>query len=842
MTTLGQDIRYGIRMLRKTPGFTAIALVTLAIGIGANTIMFSVTDMLLFRSVQVEKPEELVCCKLRNFGLGMMPYSGYRTLSENDPVFRDVMAQDDGLGSVTLAHETTARQVCSMFVSANYFSFLGVAPVFGRGFRPDEEGRDAVPVTVLSHRTWQRLGADPEMVGQTVRVNGVPCEVVGVAAQGFTGATRLSPDLWLPLGGYHRIIEMPRGHTRPRRGADEWWGYPSVIPVGRLKPGLGMAAAQAQLQTFAPQFKERYPRFWKADSAFYLHRPPQFAIVNDQNERSGLTGISGVLMGVSAAVLLIACLNLATMMIAHGAKRHREIAVRLALGGSRLRIVRQLLVEVGLLALLGGILGLVLAFGGTRVLNGWLMIPNMPLDLATAMSVGLSGRAIAVTLGFCLLATLLAGLRPALGLSRRDVVSDLKESTGVALRPWRRKRGRVSLLGQIALAVVLVMGAMLFTRGAIKALRPSAEVNFDGKLLVKIDTFAAGYDLARSQDVYETLVEKLRALPGIETVSRSASFPFGDSGGGSAGVVREYRPELENERDGETHRRFVRGAPGVFRVGVDYFDAMGMPLLQGRPFRRIDLTPNAEKVIVVDECVARKLRPHGDVLGCLITYGEETSPYRIVGIVPSLKIATDNEVPAPQMYVPLGTDHRPAFLHLRRTETLGGSADVLKQQIREVIREVDPQLPIVTATSLAEYYRDNPFVWPVTIGARLAAGAGAMALLLASLGIYAVKGYMVASRTPEIGIRKALGATPKDIMGMVFREGLVLTVAGLAVGLLLGLGVAHLIASLLYGVEPVDPISIVATIVLLGLAALLAGFVPAHRATRIDPMEALRCE
>ncbi len=844
MGTLWQDIRYGFRMLRKAPGFTVIALITLAVGIGANTIMFSVTDMLLFRPVQVEKPEELACCKIRNFNFGLptMPYASYRMLNQDNPIFRDMMAQDDGLGFVTLAYEATARQVCGMFVSANYFAFLGVPPALGRGFRSDEEGRDAVPVTVLSYRTWQRFGGDPEMVGRTVRVNGVPCEVVGVAAQGFTGATHLGPDLWLPLGSHYRVVEMPRGRTGPGRAADEWWGYPSVVPVGRLKPGLDVAAAEAQLQTFAPRFKERYPDRWKPNSTLYLHRLPQFAVINDQDEQSALTGISGILMGVSGAVLLIACLNLATMMIAHGARRHREIAVRLALGGGRLRIVRQLLIESGLLALLGGTLGFVLAFWGTTVLNGWLVASNMPLDLVSALSVGLSGRAMVVTIGFCLLATLLAGLRPALGLSRRDVVTDLKESSGAVLRPVRR-HGRLSMLGQTALAVALVMGATLFTRGAIEALHPGAGVNFDGKLLVEADTLAAGYDLVHTQEVYETLTEKLRGVSGVETVGLSASFPFSDSGG-YGGTVREYKPEIENKRDGETQgrRRFVRGAPGVFHVGADYFDAMEMPFLQGRPFRRIDATANAEKVVIVDERVARRLRPDGNVLGCLITYGEETSPYRIVGIVPSLKIATDDDVPSPQIYVPMGTDRRPVFLHLRVNETIRKSDEILEQQIRQAIREVDPHLPIVTATSLAEYYHDNPFVWLATIGARLAAGSGVMALFLASLGIYAVKGYMVASRTPEIGIRKALGATRRDIMGMVLREGSVLTTIGLILGLVLGLGVARLVASLLYGVEPVDPISIVVTIILLAAASLLAGYVPARRAAKIDPMEALRCE
>lgn len=845
MAALWQDIRYGIRMLRKSPGFTFIALITLAIGIGANTIMFSIVNTLVFRHVQVKESENLVCCKIRNFGIGTMPYSAYLTIRDDSQVFSNQMVQDDGIGYVTLAHGEMARQVCGMFVSANYFSFLGIKPAFGRGFLPEEERQDAPSVAVLSFRAWQRLGADPEMVGQHVRVNGVSCEVIGVAPKGFTGVTHLGPDLWLTLGSFLRVVRLSRGANRPGKEASDWWGYPDVIPVGRLKPGLSMSAAQAQLQALAPRLKEKYPRQWKANCSLYLHRPPRFAIFNDDREGAWMAGIGLVLMGVSAAVLLIACLNLASMMIVQGARRHREIAVRLALGGGRLQIIRQLLTESLLLALLGGAFGLLLAFWGTRALNNWIAVLQGPLDFVAALRVGLNVRVLLVTLSFCLIATILFGLRPALGLSRRDIVGELKESGNVMLMPLKRKRVHLSLLCQIALAVVLVMGAALFTRGAMKALRPSSEFSFDGKLLVKFDTYAAGYNLARSQQVYESLVDRLRSLPGIRAVSLSASFPFAEGGhSGYGGIVREYVPGIENDRDRESGGppRLVKGAPEVHTVGADYFEAMGMPLLQGRSLHRIDSIPDAEKVVIIDEQIARRLRPDGNALGCLITYGSETSPYRVVGIVPTLRIATDDEVPSPQIYLPMTADSRPTFIHIRVTETLRENEVALQENIRTLIREIDPQLPILLLTSLADCYHDNPFVWMATIGAKLAAIFGAMALFLASLGIYAVKGYMVASRTQDIGIRKALGATHGNIMAMVFREGLILTIAGLIMGLLLGLGTAKLIQSMLYGVDPVDPLSIAAAVVSLGFASMLASFIPARRAAKVDPMEALRYE
>jgi len=844
MTNLWHEIRYAFRQLRKNPGFTAIALITLAIGIGANTTMFSVVNTLLFRQVQIKESEKLVCCKIRNFGIGTMPYSAYQTIRDDSPVFSNLMVQDYGLEYVTLAHIETARQVCGMFVSANYFSFLGVKPAFGRGFFPEEERQDAPSVTVLSFRAWQRLGADPEMVGQHVRVNGVSCEVIGVAPKGFTGVTHLGPELWLPLGSYLRVVRLSRGVHRPGKQVSDW-GYPDVIPVGRLKPGLSMSAAQAQLQALAPRLKDKYPRQWKANCSIYLHRPPRFAIFNDHNEGAALSGFSLVLMGVSAAVLLIACLNLAGMMIVQGARRHREIAVRLALGGGRLQIIRQLLIESMLLALLGGVFGLLLALWSTRALNNWVAALQCPLDIVDALRVGLNVRVLLVTLGFCLIATILFGLRPALGLSRRDIVGELKESGNVMLMPLKRKRVRLSLLCQIALAVVLVMGAALFTRGAVKALRPSSEFSFDGKLLVKLDTFAAGYDLTHSQQVYETLVDRLRSLPGIRTVSLSASFPFAEGGrSGYGGVVREYVPGIENDKGRESggFPRLVKGAPEVHTVGADYFEAMGMPLLQGRPLHRLDSVPDAEKVVIIDEQIARRIRPNGNALGCLITYGWETSPCRVVGIVPTLRIATDNDVPSPQIYLPMAADSRPTFIHIRVTDILHENEVALQKNIRTLIREIDPQLPILLLTSLADCYHDNLTVWMATIGAKLAAIFGMMALFLASLGIYAVKGYMVASRTRDIGIRKALGATHRDIMGMVIREGMALTVTGLIVGLFLAFAAGRLIGSLLYGVDPVDPLSIAVAVILLGLASMLASYIPARRAAKIDPMEALRYE
>lgn len=850
MRTIWQDIRYGLRMLSKSPGFTAIALITLAIGIGANTIMFSLVNVLLLRPPLVKNPDRLVVCIDQNVRGTAFPYSTYVDIRDNNPAFSDLMAYDPDLNILTLVREEAVRRVYGMFACANYFSVLGVSPAFGRAFLPEEERYGAEPVVVLSHRTWQRQGADPNIIDSYITLNGTPFRIIGVAPKRFTGTAVLGPDLWLPLGSFGLVGHL--GREKSQRLPSELWNYPNITLIGRLKPSLTMSAAQARLQPLVSRFKENRPRTWTASSTLRLDRLPRLTADPRFSNRTYLSGASLFLMGVSAFVLLIACLNLANMAIVRGTGRHREIAIRMAIGGGRLRIMRQLFVESFLLTILGGVLALVVAFWGTRILNTWVGSLNAPIDFAGSLRTSIDIRVLTATLGFCLIAAVLSGLRPALQLSRRDVVIDLKESRSEMLHSVgkvRRPRG-LSVVCQIALSVVLVMGAALFTRSALRTTWDNSDFNLDGKLMVELDSLSAGYDLARSRQIYETLAERLRSMPGVLAAGLSASFPFAE-GGGYAGKVSEYdQGAPEDQRDDEQILRELLENPpaktaSVYTVAEHYFEVMGMPLLRGRPFGPLDTTPDAEKVVIVDERLARRLRPDGNALGCLIEYGflfTSSKPHRVVGIVPHLPIVSEGKADIAQIYEPMGTDRRPVYIHLRVDTTKGVTESALLQRISSEIRAIDPHLPILSVMTLADCHRNNPSVWAAGFGARLAVTFGAMALFLASLGIYAVKGYMVASRTPEIGIRKALGATQGNIMGMVLREGLVLTFAGLIVGLLLGLATGRLIGSLLFGVRPLDPISIIVTVILLGVASLLASYIPARRAARVDPMEALRYE
>lgn len=823
MTALGQDARYALRMLRKSPGFTAIALVTLAVAIGANTIVFSISDVLLFLQPEgIRNREQLVYCAFQDARYSWFRYCEYLTLRDSNLAFSDVTAAT-GPCRTTLVHGETARHVWASHVSANYFSALGVVPACGRGFEPEEERPDCAPVVVLSYRWWQRLGGDPKILGEVLCINGTDCQVVGVAPEGFVGVSLLGSDLWLPLGTYQRVSTMARFRSEQE---------PRLDVVGRLKPGLAMSVAQAQLQTLFPQFEPAcLKRGQGGRSAFELRAPGRVQLAGDsEGDRRWNAIVSLILLTPSAIILLIACLNLANMQIVQGTARHREIAVRMALGAGRWRIVRQLLMESGLLAILGGGFGLLPALCGTRILNALFASQDASLQF------DLNVRVLAGTLGLCLATTLLFGLRPGLLLSKRDIAGEMKGTLGRVAQAIGRRRGGFSVAAQIALAVALVLSATLLTRSALETAWSDPSYSLEDKLVVELDPQSAGHDRTQSIRVCEALVDHLASLPEVKAVGTTTRMSYG---GVEDGVIAEYLPG--SQEDG-ANPPLARHA-ALVDVGRDYFQAMGLPLLQGRLFDRLDGVPNAEKVAIIDESLARKLRPDGNALGCFIQSGwfikADSDPYRVVGIVGHMPGIKDRQVRA-QMYIPGGPNElSPCFyLHVANA----GSAKAVRQRILQEIRRVDPRMAVLFVATLAEKRLGDSWVRQARFGAGLAMAAGAAALFLASLGIYAIKSYRVASRTPEIGIRKALGATHGSIMSMVLREGLLVTAAGLIGGLLLGLAVAKVAASLLYGVSPIDPLSIVATVTLLGVASLLASYLPARRAAKVDPMVALRCE
>ncbi len=829
MRTTWQDLRYAVRMLRKSPGFTTIALMTLAIGIGANTIMFSISDLFLIQPPRKVKAREqlavLATKDAPDYLDARFRYSEYLTLRDNSSsAFSDLIAEDIGFTGLwsNLVHGDLARDVRTRYVSANYFTCLGDNLVRGRGFLPEEERRGSAPVVVLGHNLWQRLGSDPKLIGEYITLNSTPCQVVGVAVEDFGGVTFESPELWLPLGSYWTVVRFDPAWTDREKAL-------RLNVVGRLKPEVTTAVAQAQVNALIPQFKREDPQRWSQWSSINLRTPGRIMLYGDiEAQLQEWTVTSGVLMAVSATILAIACLNLANMLIVQGASRQREIATRLALGGSRWCIIRQLLMESLLLALGGGVLGVLLAVWGTRTINVW-VVPYF--WGAATFRCGLSLRVLAGTLGLCGITTLLFGLKPALRLSKSDIVGQMKASGSRVLGSLQRKRGAVSVTGQIALTVALVLIAMLLTHSALQMAKPEARVSLEDKLVVQIDPDSAGFDPVRPRQIGAALADHLASLPGVKALGTSHKVFCGGDG-----------PMVVGEYPSESKKPLAREA-ALVSVGRDYFTAMEIPLLQGRLFNELDYAPDAEAVMIIDESLARKLRPDGGALGCLVKWGlfskEEEGPYRVVGIVAHLPNLEDGQVHA-QMYEPHKSDRLPPHLYLHVANK--GLVEGLRQRMIAEVHAVDAGISVKWVKTLAEIHDSQYAVQKARKEARLGLTAGATALFLAAMGIYAIKGYMVATRTSEIGMRMALGATQGNIIGMVLREGLVLMMVGLIAGLTAGLMAAKALANLFYGVRPMDPISIVVTVILIGAVSLLAGYVPARRAAKVDPMVALRHE
>ncbi len=835
MIALWQDIRYGVRMLRKSPGFTAIALVTLAVGIGANTVMFSVVNMLVFRPMQVKDPDRLVYCCIQ--GSPGFRYEDYTDIRDDNPAFSDLIAVGGGMGSRgTWLQGAVVSEMRIAYVSANYFSALGVNPIHGRTFLPEEERDGAEPVVVLSHRTWQALGGDPNVAGQVAHINANPCRIIGVAPEGFTGTMLHGPDIWLPLGAYGLVDRRHRNRPYPLNGL-----------IGRLKPDLDMAAAEARLQVLGARLKEQMNTRWKNNSVdyrlkdnarLYLTRLGKLSLGEDDRIRQGMRHWSMVLMAISFAVLLIACLNLANMLNAQGTDRQREIAIRMAMGGGRLRIIRQLLIESLLLALLGAVLALIPSLVGIRMFNAWLALALS--DEVIQIPTSFDMRVFGATLGICLIATIMFGLKPALNLSKRDVIRDLKESGAVVQSIRRRRRllpHGLSMICQTALSVAFVMVAMLFMRTAQELGNTNPGIDMHGKILVKIDAMASGYTPARAGAAYERLAERLKGMPGIQAVGWSMGFPVGDSYRGSSPDVTEYRLGVEEDN---VKSLFPRGAL-TFPVNGEYFEAMGMPLLQGRPFGPLDHAAGAEPVVIIGSRLAHKLRRDGNVLDCLIQHGwgSDLQVCRVVGVVSTLRDPYDETSEWGQIYQPISPDQVPIYMHIRTAPEMESP---LLQDLGSMIRKIDPALAVVSLMSLTEHHRGSHSVQQARMNAQVITLFGMQAMFLAGLGLYAVKAHMVATRTHEIGVRMALGASRRSVLTLVFRQNGLSTLVGLVLGIVLAIGLTSLIRGALYGIGPTDPVSIIATVSVLALTSLLAGYVPAQRAVKIDPMVALRYE
>ena len=814
-----QDTKFALRTLRHSPGFALTAVVTLALGIGVNIGMFTLVNTLLLRPVY-ERSGEVVGV----YGRSTTPDGGGRGLSY--PNYLDIREGTTGIFTnlsafsgnfVGLDAGDGARRTLAFGVTANYFQFFGLPLALGRPFTTEEArlGADS-GLAIISHSFWEQRGADPNMIGRTVRVSGEPFTVIGVTAKGFTGGGIPGPDVWMPLG---------------ERAARE---VHDLTVVGRLRAGTSIETAAPTLAIVARRLEQAYP---SVNAGYTLEMSPPARLLFMPGPGSGavMAMLAVLLMFMPAIVLLVACLNLADLLLARGLVRRQELAIRSSLGGGRWRLSRQLLTEGLLLASVGGVVGLLLSTWATDALLASLR-PVIPVGL-TLPEFDLDWRVLVGTMGFSLVATLLFGAWPAWTLTGRAVVSDLKRQAGEEGRKARGLRvGNALVIAQVAFSLLLIATGGLFLMSAISAATAEPGFRLDGALVAQVDPGLAGYDDAQARQSHLALMERLRMVPGVEAVTIGSRPPFQD-----AGESRDVAPAGV----ADAQARSIGAAFSV--VGRDYARALGLPMLGGRDFSEAEMiSGSSERVAIVDDVLAQRLWPGEDALGRLIQFLDDEGPgrgqpIRVVGIIPAVKHSLGNPQPSPHVYVPLG-QHDESAMTLQIRVAGRESERAMLATVARVIREVDDRVPVLRIETWRDHLDGSLEAWLYRAGANVFSAFGGIALMLAVIGVYGVKSYVVSRRTREFGIRIATGADPRKLLWQVLREGGRITAVGIGIGLLLALGAGQILQGFLYGVDGFEPLVLVTAPLILIASSLLASFLPALRATKVDPTVALRSE
>ncbi|MGH9934658.1 MAG: ABC transporter permease [Blastocatellia bacterium] len=810
-----QDLRFGVRMIFKNKVVTAVAVLSLALGIGANTAIFSLVDRLLARPLPVEEPERLV-----TFNKGAAPnlfdkftYPDYADYRDRNEVFDGLVCYAET--ALNLSERGRTERVHGLRVSGNYFSALRVAPAVGRGFLPEEErAPDAHPVTVLSYGLWQRrFGADPAVVGSRLMLNGQNHTVVGVAPAEFTGTIRgAAPDLYVPI--------MPEDNRH------KYW----LLLMGRLKPGVSREQAQAAMNVLGPQIARFYPR---PDGSPRVE-PPFLLEDGSQGHTYLLLKLSfplKLLMGIVALVLLIACANVANLLLARASARRKEIAIRMAIGAGRGRLVRQLLTESLLLAALGGGVGLWLAGPIGKLLASF--TPPIGRGYSTPLSLegGLDARVLVFTFCLSLLSGVVFGLAPALGASRTGLVAALKDGADTGAGRRRFNPRKLLVVAQVALSFLVLIGAGLCVRSLQRLQAIDAGFDPARTLVMSLDPGLSGYDETRGQIFYQQVVERVTGLPGVESASLAQLTPLSDDLLTRRTAVEGYEPQ-----PGENMSFFYNV------VGPRYFATLRTPLVSGRDFTPRDRA-GAPQVVIINETLARRYFPNGDALGKRLIFGAyRGSPIplqrlEIVGVVKDSKYLDLTKETGRMMFLPLAQSYRPEMrLHARTAQ----DPTAMAAAIRREAQKLDASLPIYNIKTLEE--QKDRSLYTARLAATLLSVFGGLALLLASVGLYGVMAYAVSQRRREIGVRLALGARQRDVFRLVIKEGMTLVAAGVALGLAGAIAGTRLLTAFLYGVEPTDAATFIGVALLLAVVALLANYLPARRAARTDPMQALRAE
>jgi len=820
-----QDLRGGLRMLKKSPGFTFVAVLSLALGIGANTAIFTIINAVFLHPLAVEEPARLAEVFTRdtltvdtnaNFQLTPTSLPNYEDYRDQNTVFSGLAVATFPI-PLNWGGRAEPQQLNASLVSGNFFDVLGVKPYRGRTFIADGDKKiGGNPEVVLSYSLWTRqFGSDEKFVGQAISLNGTPYTVVGITPPSFKGIVSLGrPDvLWIPITMRDYVLTGQLKDLENNRR----FRWTSI--VGRLKPQVGIVEAQAAMKTIAAGLEKEYPRDNKGRTV-ELYALNESALGINQRKQFSLAG--GVLMGVVGLVLLIACVNLANLLLAQAAKREKELSIRAAMGAGRWRLVRQLLTESTVLSLLGGLAGLLVAYWGRNVL--WSFRPPFLVDGSIDLS--FDARVLGFTVLISMMTGVLFGIIPAIKASGTDVNEVLKTGGRGGALGWTHHRLRgLLVISEIALALVALVGSGLFLRSMQNAQQFNPGFESQHMFQMLFDLGALRYDENHGQQFFRDVVERTKTVPGVVNASVSANGVFG--GGISATVFREGEQTDPNNRG--TLVNFDEVTPG-------HFDTMRIPLLGGRDFTDFD-RENTAQVAVINQAMANLLWPGQEPLGKRFAVVQEPNLLQVVGVVGTTVVGQIGEDPQPIAYFPMRQKYSPfATLVVRTT----GNPDGLLGTVRTQVQQLDKNLAFTNAQTVQQLLGQG--LWPARMGAALLGLFGALALMLASIGIYGVLAYSVAQRTSEIGLRMALGAQPHQVLKLVLRQGMLLALVGAIVGVLVALPVARMASGLLYGVSATDPLTYLAITLLLMGVALLACYLPARRATRIDPLVALRVE
>ena len=819
METLLQDIRYGIRMLAKNPGFMIVSIITLALGIGVNTAIFSMVDAFLLRPLPVNDPSQITVLAFQQQHQRVQAQfsaADYRDIrDQTSGVFSDVFGYVFGMDG--LGVDGKADRIMTNYVTGNYFSALGIKPTLGRFILPSEGGvLNADPVMVLSYSYWHtQFGADPQIVGRKVSVDGHPVTIIGVGPKGFDGVYPiLKAQGFLPLGMI-AIESQPSDFMTNR----ELRGMPVLA---RLRPGTTFAQAQAALTVVSQRLSQDHP---DADKDFGLQLYPELRARPNPDPNNTVLTVGGLFLGLAGMVLLLACVNVANILLVRATVREREMAIRAALGAARNRLIRQLMTESIVLALLGGVAGMLLGFWGSSALASI----NIQTDLPINFDFGFDWRVFAYATAAALVTGIVVGIVPAVRASRGNLSAILHEG-GRGVVGGKNRLRTTLVVAQVAGSLMLLVIAGLFTRSLSKAQRTDLGFDPNHVLNLAMDPNEIGYSQAQTRDFYKSLLARVRTLPGVVSASVAGATPMGYYNNADSLLIDGYQPPPGQPAPSSLYAT----------IAGDYFQTMEISLLRGRTFTDAD-DENAQYLAIVSNEMAKKFWPNMDPIGHqfkMVTDGKHS--ILVVGVAGDARFQGVTGQINTMFYLPFVQHQAGNSLQILQLRT-AGSTETMIPEVEQAIEALAPQLPLFDVQTMNQALNTLNGMLFYKIGAVLAAVLGFLGLVLAIVGVYGVVSYAASQKTHEIGVRMALGAQPWDILGMIFREGLLIVAVGLALGIAGALAAGRVVGSFLT-VSAHDPVTYVFVVGVLAIVALAACFIPARRAMRVDPMVALRYE